>query len=130
MPNLLDKSNVLYRDEAYQIIGAAMAVHRELGAGFLEEVYQEALEIELKERNIPHQREVLLPITYKRKLLLKQYKADFICFDKIIVELKAVSEINNIHKTQLFNYLKATNYKLGLLINFNVESLSPIRIVL
>lgn len=130
MPNLLDNSNVLYGEEAYKIIGAAMTVHRELGAGFLEEVYQEALEIELKERNIPHQREVLLPISYKGQLLLKQYKADFICFDKIIVELKAVSEINNIHKTQLFNYLKATNYKLGLLINFNVSSLSPIRIVL
>jgi len=130
MSNLLDNSNVLYGEEAYKIIGAAMAVHRELGAGFLEEVYQEALEIELKERNIPHQREALLPISYKGQLLQKQYKADFICFDKIIVELKAVSEINNIHKTQLFNYLKATNYKLGLLINFNVSSLSPIRIVL
>ncbi|HKL71988.1 MAG TPA: GxxExxY protein [Marinilabiliaceae bacterium] len=130
MPDLLDNSNVLYREEAYQIIGAAMAVHRELGAGFLEEVYQEALEIEFRERDIPHQREVLLPISYKGQLLLKQYKADFICFNKIIVELKAVSEINNIHKTQIFNYLKATNYKLGLLINFNVASLSPIRIVL
>src|SRR5690554_5911121 len=130
MPNLLDDSKFIYNDETYKIIGAAMTVHKELGAGFLEEVYQEALEIEFRVRNIPHRREVILPISYKGELLQKQYKADFICFDKIIVELKAVSEINNIHKTQLFNYLKATNYKLGLLINFNVSSLSPIRIVL
>jgi GxxExxY protein len=120
---------MLYQDESYKIIGAAMTVHRELGCGFLEQVYQEALEIELQKQNIPFEREALLSITYDGVILKKQYVADFKCYDKIIVELKAVKELDNIDEAQVFNYLKATGYKLGLLINFGEPSLTYKRIV-
>jgi hypothetical protein len=128
MPDLLEQT-LVYKDEAYKIIGAAMAVHRELGSGFLEPVYQEALEIEFKKKNIPYQREVPLTINYKGKPLQKEYIADFICFNKIIVELKAVKELGSTHEAQVFNYLKATGYKLGILINFGDLSLEYKRIV-
>jgi GxxExxY protein len=120
---------LLYKDESYKIIGAAMAVHRELGSGFLEAVYHEALEIEFKHQYIPHQSEAMLPIKYKDVILQKQYFADFICYDKIVVEIKAVKELDSIHEAQVFNYLKATGYKLGLLINFGEESLTYKRLV-
>jgi len=120
---------MIYQDESYKIIGAAMKVHRELGCGFLEQVYQEALEIELKKQNIPSEREVPLTISYDGHILNKQYVADFKCYDKIILELKAVKELDNIHEAQVFNYLKATGYKLGLLINFGEVSLVYKRIV-
>jgi GxxExxY protein len=121
--------SMLYQDESYKIIGAAMKVHRELGCGFLEQVYQEALQIELQKQNIPFEREALLSITYDGVILKKQYVADFKCYDKIIVELKAVKELDNIDEAQVFNYLKATGYKLGLLINFGEPSLAYKRIV-
>jgi len=104
--------------ETYAIIGAAMAVHRELGHGFLEAVYQEALEIEFKERNIPYQREVLLPVYYRTHKLNTHYKSDFICYDSIIVELKALSEIRSKDEAQIINYLKATNNQRAILLNF------------
>lgn len=107
MPDLLAQT-LVYKDEAYKIIGAAMAVHRELGAGFLEAVYQEALELELSDNNIPYQREVPLTILYKGNPLQKEYVSDFICFDKIIVELKAINSLEGIHEAQVINYLKAT----------------------
>ena len=99
---------LIYKHEVYQINGAAMEVHRELGCGFLEAVYQEALELEFQFRNIPYRREPQLDIYYKDWLLEKQYKADFICYDKIIVEIKALSGLTSEHDSQLLNYLKAT----------------------
>jgi GxxExxY protein len=121
--------DLLYENETYKIIGASMEVHKELGTGFLEAVYQEALEKELALQNIPFKREVILPIYYKNILLQKAYIADFICYDKIIVELKALSALNAEHIAQLLNYLKATDLKLGLLINFGKQSLEHKRII-
>jgi GxxExxY protein len=121
---------IYYKDECYKIIGAAMKVHRVLGAGFLEAVYQEALEIEIQRLGIPYEREKELQINYDGVLLHQQYKADFLCYDNIIVELKAVTSFENIHRVQTINYLKATGCKLGLLINFgNQEELIWERIV-
>jgi GxxExxY protein len=122
-------SEIILKDESYNIIGACMAVHRELGCGFLEAVDQEALEEEFKLRNISYVREQLLSITYKGKLLNKKYQADFVCYDNIIVELKALSEINSTHQSQLINYLKASNIKLGLLVNFGQRSFETKRVV-
>ena len=93
-------------------------MYNTLGYGFLEAVYQEALEIEFKKRGIPYEREKELKITYNDIELKQTYKADFICFGKIIVELKAVSSIEDVHRSQVYNYLHATGYRLGLLLNF------------
>jgi len=120
---------LIYKNEVYQIIGAAMEVHKELGCGFLEAVYQEALELEFMFRKIPYQREKKLNIFYKGILLNKYYEADFICFDKVIVELKALSGLTSDHEAQLLNYLKTTNLKVGLLINFGRQSLEYKRMV-
>lgn len=126
----MQEQDLIYKEEAYKIVGAAMNVHTEMGCGFLEAVYQEALEIELNEHGIPFKREVAIPVKYKGKSLKKQYIADFVCFDKIILELKAVNEISGIHEAQILNYLKATGYKLGILINFGGKSLEFKRLVL
>ena len=104
-------------------IGAAMKVHSTLKSGFLEAVYQDALEVEFKKLNIPFKREVEIPVFYDGVKLNSRYRADYICFDNIIVELKALKNITNIEEAQLINYLKATNYRLGLLINFGEKSL-------
>jgi GxxExxY protein len=120
---------LLYENESYSIIGAAMEVHNELGCGFLEAVYQEALEREFKSRSIPYKREALTDIYYKGVKLDKQYIADFICYDKIIVELKALSKLVSDNQAQVLNYLKATGYKLGLLINFGTTKLEYKRII-
>jgi GxxExxY protein len=122
-------NEIILQNESYNIIGACMVVHRELGCGFLEAVYQEALEEEFKLRNIPYVREPLLTITYKGKLLNKKYQADFICYENIIVELKALSELNSTHQSQLINYLKASKMKLGILVNFGQKSLISKRVV-
>ena len=122
-------SDFLYKSETYEIIGAAIAVHNELGCGFLEAVYQEALELEFQSRNIPYQREARLDIYYKGQLLKKHYEADFICYDKVIVELKALSALTSENESQLLNYLKATRLKVGLLINFGRKSLEHKRMV-
>ncbi len=127
---MMQEQDLIYKEEAYKIVGAAMNVHTEMGCGFLEAVYQEALEIELNEHGIPFKREVAIPVKYKGKSLKKQYIADFVCFDKIILELKAVNEISGIHEAQILNYLKATGYKLGILINFGGKSLEFKRLVL
>lgn len=130
MPNLLENQpKLLYKQESYKIIGAAMTVHRELGCGFLEAVYAEALEIELAKKKIPFEREKLLTNSYAGQELNKKYIADFVCYDKIIIELKAIKEFDDIHLSQVFNNLKATGFKLGLLINFGAESLEYRRIV-
>lgn len=111
------------------MIGVCMEVHRQLGNGFLESVYQEALELELKQRNIPFKREVKFEIAYKGQVLKKYYIADFICYNKIIVELKALSELATEHESQILNYLKATDLKLGLLVNFGTRRLQYKRLV-
>ena len=105
---------VLFKKESYKIIGAAMEVHRELKTGFLEPVYQEAFEKEFRLQNIPYQRESLINIYYKGEKLDKYYKADFICYNEIVIELKALSDLTKEHESQLINYLKATNKKLGI----------------
>jgi GxxExxY protein len=120
---------IVFKDESYQIVGACMAVHRELGCGFLEAVYQEALEEEFKIRKIPYVREKQLDIFYKEKLLNKRYQADFICYGNIILELKALTELNSVHKAQLINYLKVTNLKLGLLVNFGGNAFESKRVI-
>ena len=122
-------TELLYKSEVFVIINAAMEVHRELGHGFLEAVYQEALELEFKERKIQYKREEPLNIFYKGQQLNKEYSADFVCYDKIIVELKALTELNSIHESQLINYLKATRLRVGLLINFGASSLEFKRLV-
>ncbi|MFC2090270.1 GxxExxY protein [Bacteroidota bacterium] len=122
--------SVKYKSESYKIVGACMAVHCELGSGFHESVYQEAAEIEFHSRNIPYDREKELEIIYKKKVLNKKYIADFICYDKIIVEFKAVSELNDNHFSQVIGYLKATGFEMGMLINFGKESLEYRRVLL
>jgi GxxExxY protein len=115
--------------ETYKVIGAAMEVHRELGSGILEEVYHEALKIEFREKGIPFAHEVELRITYKGEPLRKTYRADFVCFDNIVVELKALQRISGKEKSQIINYLKATGLERGLLLNFGSESLQYSRFV-
>ena len=105
-------------NESYSITGAAMQVYNTLGAGFLEAVYQEALAIELTKRGIPYEREKDLKIYYDGQELKQTYRADFVCYDNIIVEIKAVASLNDSHRSQVFNYLKATGFKLGWLFNF------------
>jgi len=122
--------NLIYKEESYKIIGACMEVHKLLGAGFLEAVYQEALEIEFNNQGIPYEREKELKIYFKGIELRKRYNADFVCYEKIIVEVKALSQLVSDHKAQLLNYLKATGYKLGLLVNFGEKSLRYKRLVL
>ena len=109
---------MLYKDEVYRIIGAAMEVHKELGPGFLEAVYHEALGLELEERTIPFESKKMIRIHYKDKVLEKEYQADYVCFGAIIVELKALAELTANHEAQLINYLKAGKMEVGLLINF------------
>lgn len=121
--------DLLYKQEVYSIIGAAMEVHTVLGCGFLEAVYQEALNLEFTNRNIPCEAEKLIQINYKGSVLKKYYQADFVCYDKIIVELKALSAISSEHESQLLNYLKATNIKVGLLINFGQKQLNYKRFI-
>lgn len=112
----------LYQEESYKIRGAIFAVHRELGCGFLERVYQDALEYEFRERGIPYEREKSIQVMYKGQPLGEPYRADFVCYDKIIVELKALSELDGTHRAQVINYLKVTKMKLGLLVNFGETS--------
>ena len=122
-------SNLFYRDESYKIRGALFAVHNELGCGFLERVYQDALEVEFRLRKIPYEREKSIQIVYKGEPLGEPYRADFVCYGKVIIELKSVSEILDVHRAQIINYLKATKMKLGFLVNFGEESLNIERIV-
>ena len=121
---------LIYKDESYKIVGAAFKVYNWFGPGFLEAVYQEALEIEFQKQGIPYEREKELKIQYDGIELKQTYKADFVCFGKIIVELKAVSTLEDAHRSQVYNYLHATGHKLGLLLNFGCsDELEKERIV-
>lgn len=115
--------------QTFAVIGAAMEVHRELGHGFLEAVYQAALAIEFKERNIPFAAEVTLPVRYKGKTLTCGYRADFICYEDIIIETKAIARLTGADDAQLINELKATGHNLGLLLNFGAPSLEHRRLI-
>ena len=109
---------LLYRDEAYRIVGAAMEVYNTLKHGFLEAVYQESLALEMKHRGIPFQEQRAIHLSYKGVPLRQTYVADFLAYDKIIIEIKAIKRITPIEEAQLLNYLRATRLELGLLINF------------
>jgi GxxExxY protein len=109
---------LIFKDEVYAIMGAAMDVHRELGSGFLESVYQEAMEVELTRRQIHFESQKPIRIIYKGEVLKKEFMADLICYEKIIVELKAQDSLSGREEAQVLNYLKATGIKLGVVINF------------
>ena len=110
--------DLLYKDEVYAIIGAAIEVHKELGPGFLESVYEEAMVLESQARNIPCQTQVILPVHYKNQKLRKEFIADYVGYGKIIAEFKCIRRLTALEEAQILNYLKATGLELGLLINF------------
>jgi GxxExxY protein len=122
-------SEILFKEESYRIIGLCMEVHRQLGSGFKEIVYKDALEIEFKELGIPFQREKLYRIEYKGKILRHKYCADFVVYDSIILEVKATSVIVNRFVADTLNYLKASGLQLGIIVNFGEPSLVSKRII-
>lgn len=122
-------TDILFKVESYRIIGACMEVHKKLGSGFLESVYAEALQLEFKKADIPYEHEKKLPVYYEDQPLKKYFKADFVCYDSIIIELKATKYLVEADRQQTLNNIKATKFKLGLLINFGTSSLTYKRIV-
>jgi len=114
----MNDNELIYKDESYALIGACFNVYKAKGCGFLEPVYQECMEIELAFQKIPFIAKPKLPLTYRGQPLKQHYEPDFVCYGKIIIELKAVSRLVDEHRAQVINYLKATAYKLGLLVNF------------
>jgi GxxExxY protein len=119
MDNYNNKEDILFQEESYRINSCIFEVNKKLGSGFLEAVYQEALEIELTKAGIPFERKKQIKILYDGKPLKHEYEADLVCYGKIIVELKAVNKLAGEHKAQVINYLAATGLKLGILVNFN-----------
>ncbi len=118
------------RDErTYKIIGAAIEVHREMGCGFLEAVYQEILGMEFVSQEIPYKAQPAIEIFYKGRLLEKKYQPDFICFDEVIIEIKALGQLSGTEESQIINYLKATGFEVGLLFNFGSKSLEYKRFI-
>lgn len=111
-------TKIRYPEESYAIIGACFNVYKEMGCGFLESVYQECLEIEFDYQKIPYESQKELRPEYRGQLLKKTFSPDFVCYDKIIVEIKAVSKLINDHRAQTLNYLNTTDFKLGILVNF------------
>jgi GxxExxY protein len=111
-------AELIYKDEVFAIVGAAIEIHRVLGSGFLEAVYQEAMEIETAAKEIPFVSQQVLQIQYKQHILKKEYIADMVCFEKITVEFKALDKLTGREESQVINYLKAAGYKVGVLINF------------
>ena len=122
-------ADLLYKEESYLIIGSCMKVHTELGPGFLESVYQEALEMQFKKDAVPYEREKLLHIYFDGDQLKKHFKADYVCFDVIVVELKATPFIYQKDMDQTLNYLNATKTRLGILVNFGSRSLTYKRLL-
>ena len=122
-------AEIVYKDESFKIIGACMKVHAGLGGGFLENVYHEALESEFHNQSIPYESQKKLVLFYNDVQLKKYYKADFLCYEKIIIELKAVDYLSVNMRNQLMNYLKATKTRLGILVNFGKKSLEYKRIL-
>ena len=112
------KSKLLHEDETYALLGACFTVYNDKGCGFTEEIYQECLELELSDQRIPFAAQKELPLTYKGRPLKKKFKADFVCHEKIILEIKAVSALADEHRSQVLNYLNATGCPVGLLVNF------------
>ena len=110
--------NVVYADESFKIMGACFEVYRDKGCGFLEAVFQECLELEFGDQGIPFAAQPKLSLEYKGRKLKQTYAPDFVCFEKVIVELKAVTSLTDEHRAQVHNYLRATGLKLGLLVNF------------
>lgn len=121
-------SNILFKEESYKIIGAGMEVHKKLGPGFLESVYSEALQLEFKKVGVPFEHEKKLPVFYDDQPLKKYFRADFVCFNSIIIELKATKYLTDADRQQTLNNVKATRHKLGLLINFGTPSLTYNRV--
>lgn len=121
--------DLIYKEEAYEIVGICMEVHTELGPGLLEIVYKEAIEWELDNRFIHYEREKEYPVYYKKHLLRKKFNADFIVYDKIILEIKARESISNENVTQTINYLKLSGCQLGLIVNFGRSKLEVKRLV-
>lgn len=117
-PNPPNMNELVYRDESYKIVGACFEVYKDKGCGFLESVFQECLELEFGFQGVPFDAQRALRVEYKGHPLKQDFIADFVCFDKIIVELKAVSRLADEHRAQVLNYLNATGFKLGLLVNF------------
>jgi GxxExxY protein len=122
-------SKLIYEKESFKIIGACMEVHRVLGRGLSEVVYKDALSLEFADNNIPFSREVKFEIEYKGRILPHYYVADFILFEKIVLEAKAIESLTDSHIGQTLNYLAASKLKLGLLVNFGQDSLVPKRVV-
>jgi GxxExxY protein len=122
-------ADIIYKEESYKIVGACFEVHKQLGPGFLESVYTEALESEFQKIDIPYEKEKKLQIFYSDQLMKKYFKADFICYDKIILEIKATDMLIKAHVQQITNNVRATNLRLGLLINFGSPSLTYKRII-
>lgn len=122
-------NKILYKEESFKIIGACMKVHSSLGSGFLEAVYEEAIEKEFDIQKIPYKKQVKLELYYNDQKLKKHYRADFVCYDSIVLEIKALSQIPSAFFAQLKNYLKCTNMELGMLINFGTSSLTYKRII-
>ncbi|HSQ58577.1 MAG TPA: GxxExxY protein [Gemmata sp.] len=114
----------------YAVIGAAIEVHKQLGCGFLEAVYQEAMELELTARGIPFESQVEIAVRYKGQVLKTFYRADFVCFGAVVVELKALAQLGNIEEAQVINYLKGTGFEIGLILNFGRTSLQSKRYIL
>ena len=111
-------TEILFKDESYKIMGAMFEVYKEMGCGFLESVYQECVELELKDQIIPFVAQAPLKLKYKQHNLKSEYIPDAICYEKIVLELKVAKQISDQHRAQVHNYLKATNLRLGIIVNF------------